>query len=55
MQQERGSWFFNVDYDANQLDADMEGMILEEDTNFFNTIEGVGFLEVEIQGQTTCD
>ncbi len=50
-----GTNFFNVDEEADQLEADMEGMLLEEGTDFFNLIEGVGFLGIRHSRRLTCD
>ena len=50
-----GTNFFNVDEEADQLEADMEGMLLEEGTDFFNLIEGVGFLGIRHSRRLTFD
>ncbi len=34
-----GTNFFNMDDEADQLEADMKGMLLEEGTDFFNLIK----------------
>ena len=41
-----GTNFFNMDDEADQLEADMEGMLLEKGTDFFNVVAGVGFLSI---------
>ena len=37
---------FNVDNEAEQLKADVEGMLLEEGMDFFSVIKQVGFLGI---------
>ena len=42
-----GTNFFKLEETGDELEADMEGMLLQESTNFFNVVEGVGFLAVQ--------
>eukprot|EP00804_Cyclotella_cryptica_P006127 CCRYP_010733-RA/>CCRYP_010733-RA protein AED:0.37 eAED:0.37 QI:0/-1/0/1/-1/1/1/0/397 len=50
-----GTDFFNVDEEAAALKEDLRDVVIQEGTDFFNMIEGVGFLEIEKAARKTCN
>eukprot|EP00804_Cyclotella_cryptica_P004287 CCRYP_013486-RA/>CCRYP_013486-RA protein AED:0.93 eAED:0.93 QI:0/0/0/0.5/0/0/2/0/352 len=50
-----GTNFFNVEEEAAALEEDLRDIVVQEGTDFFNMIEGVGFMEVERTARKTCD
>lgn len=47
--------FFNVEDEAAALEEELGNLGMGEGTDFFNMLEGVGFLEVEQQARRSCD